>query len=119
MRSVEMFLIRALVWKLSVTRPIWAPVKLMAGTPRLSMAIAIKRDADLLAGGQQHVHLAGRRPVGDLLGQRDQLVGRVPPRRDDHQHLLAPLVGLDRPPRRGQDLVRIGDARPAEFLHEQ
>ena len=40
MRSVEMFLMRALVWKLSVTMPIWAPVKLIAGTPRLSMAIA-------------------------------------------------------------------------------
>ena len=28
-------------------------------------------------------------------------------------------VRLDRPPRRGQDLVRVGDARPAEFLHKQ
>ena len=37
-----MFRIRALVWKLSVTRPIWAPVKLIAGTPRLSMAMAIR-----------------------------------------------------------------------------
>ncbi len=40
-RSVEMSRMRALVWKLSVTRPICAPVKLMAGTPKLSMAIAI------------------------------------------------------------------------------
>ena len=37
-----MLRIRALVWKLSVTRPICAPVKLIAGTPRLSMAIAIR-----------------------------------------------------------------------------
>ncbi len=41
MRSLEMYLIRALVWKLSVTMPIWAPVKLIAVTPRLSMAMAI------------------------------------------------------------------------------
>ena len=42
MRSVEMFRMRALVWKLSVTMPIWAPVKLMAGTPRAWIAIAIR-----------------------------------------------------------------------------
>ena len=41
-RSVEMFRIRALVWKLSVTMPIWAPVKLMAGTPWAWIAIAIR-----------------------------------------------------------------------------
>ena len=42
MRSVEMFLMRALVWELSVTMPIWAPVKLMAGSPSDWMAIAIR-----------------------------------------------------------------------------
>ena len=41
-RSVEMLRIRALVWKLSVTRPIWAPVKLIAGTPSAWIAIAIR-----------------------------------------------------------------------------
>ena len=37
-----MFLIRALVWKLSVTMPIWAPVKLMAGCPRAWIAMAMR-----------------------------------------------------------------------------
>src|SRR6516164_2859021 len=41
MRAVLMFLMRALVWKLSVTMPIWAPVKLMAGSPRAWMAMAM------------------------------------------------------------------------------
>ena len=41
MRSVEMFLMRALVWELSVTMPTWAPVKLMAGSPRVWIAIAM------------------------------------------------------------------------------
>ncbi len=35
-------------------------------------------DADLLAGRQEHVHLAGRGALVDLLGQLDQLVGGVP-----------------------------------------
>ena len=118
-RSVEMFRIRALVWKLSVTIPIWAPVKLIEGTPSDVDRHRHQGDADLLAGREEHVHLAGRGPLVDLLGQDDQLVGRVPPGRDDHQDLLAPLVGRDRPAGRGQDLLRIGDARPAELLHQE
>ena len=41
-RSVEISRIRALLCRLSVRMPIWAAVKLMAGTPRDSMAIAIR-----------------------------------------------------------------------------
>ena len=78
-----------------------------------------ERHAHLFAGGQEHVHLAGRRPVRDLPGQRDQLVGRVPPGRDHHQDLLTAMMSLDRPPRRRQNLVRVRNARPAEFLHKQ
>src|SRR5262245_64754748 len=40
-RWVEMFLMRAVVWKLSVTMPIWAPVKLMAGWPSAWIAMAV------------------------------------------------------------------------------
>ena len=77
-RSVEMFRIRALVWKLSVTRPIWAPVKLIAGTPRLSMAMAMR--ATLTCSPVERSMSISRAggAVGDLLGQRDQLIGRVP-----------------------------------------
>ena len=96
-RSVEMLRIRALVWKLSVTRPIWAPVKLIAGTPRLSMAIAIR--ATLTCSpveSSMSISRAGGR-LGDLLGQRDQLVGRVAARRDDDQDLLARGCGPGSP----------------------
>ena len=118
MRSVEMFLIRALVWKLSVVRPIWAPVKLIAGTPRLSMAIAMR--ATLTCSPvESSMSISRRGAVGDLAGQGDQFVGRAPPGGNDDQHLIAPLVRLDRPPRRGQDLVGIGDAGAAELLYEQ
>ena len=75
-------------------------------------------DADLLAGRQQHVHLAGGRILGDLLGQLDQLVGGMPAGRDDDQHLVAAVVSLDRAASRRQDLARIGQARPAEFLNQ-
>src|SRR5579883_3000259 len=98
-RSVEMFRMRALVWKLSVTRPICAPVKLIAGTPSAWIAIAIS--ATLTCSPVEHVHLAGRGALADLARQRDEFVGRVPARRDDHEHPRAPLMRLDRPPRRG------------------
>src|SRR5207253_521809 len=42
MRCVEMFLMRALVWKLSVTMPIWAPVKLIAFSLRDWIAMAMR-----------------------------------------------------------------------------
>ena len=68
---------RALVWVLSVTMPIWAPVKLMAVLAEGLDGHGHQGDGDLLAGGQEHVHFAGRRLLGDLAGQFDQLVGGV------------------------------------------
>ena len=48
-----------------------------------------QRAGDALAGGEQHVHLA-RVGVGrDLLGHRDQLVGRLAARRQDGHDALA------------------------------
>ena len=52
--------------------------------------MAIRADADLLAGGQEHVHLAGRGPLADLAGQVDQFVGGVAPGRDDHERPASP-----------------------------
>ena len=37
-----------------------------------------QRDGDLLAGGQEHVHLAGGRAGGDLGGLGDEVVGGAP-----------------------------------------
>ena len=51
-----------------------------------------ERDGDLLAGGEEHVHLAGRRAVADFIGKVDQMVGVVPHGADHHQHLVAGLL---------------------------
>ena len=76
-------------------------------------------DGDLLAGGQEHVHLAGRRLVGDLAGQLDQLVGGVAAGADDDDDLVAGLLGADGPAGGGHDPLRVGHAGAAEFLHDQ
>ena len=78
-----------------------------------------QRDGDLLAGGQQHVHLAGRRLLGDFLGQLDQFVGGVAAGADDDDDLIAGLLGADGPPRRRHDALRVRHAGAAEFLHDQ
>ena len=118
-RSVEMLRIRALVWKLSVTMPIWAPVKLIAGTPRALDRHRHQGDADLLAGGEQHVHLAGRGPVGDLAWPGRSARRSCARGRDDHEHLVALAGAPDRPAGRGEDLVGIGDAGAAELLDQE
>ena len=51
-----------------------------------------QRDGDLLAGGQQHVHLAVGGLGGDLPGELDELVGHVPHRRDDRDDAVALLL---------------------------
>ena len=66
--------------------------------------------AHLLARREQHVHLAGRRLIGDLRRQLQQIIGRVAHRADDHHHLVALLLRANRPPGRPQDFFGIGDA---------
>ena len=51
-----------------------------------------ERDRRLLAGGQQHVHLALARQRHDFLGQLDQAVGHAAHRGDDHDDLVALLA---------------------------
>ena len=80
MRSVEIDWIRALVWVLSVTN-----ADLRAGeadrlAPQRFDGHGHQRHAHLLAGREQHVHLAGRRMIGDLVRQIDEHVGIVPHR---------------------------------------
>src|SRR5262249_19507410 len=67
----------------------------------------------------QHVHLAGRRPLGDLTRQLDQLVGGVAAGADDDNDLVARLLGADGPPRRRHDARGVGHAGAAELLHDQ
>ena len=77
-----------------------------------------QRDAHLLAGRKQHVHLAGGRLVGDLFGQVDQQVGVLAHRADDHHHLMALLLGTDGLSRRGEDLLAVGNAGAAKLLDD-
>ena len=81
--------ILALVCVLSVMMPTWAPVSETTGLPSVVDGHGQERDGDLLAGGQQHIHLPLGRPVGDLPGQSDQLVGGVPQGRDDDDDFVA------------------------------
>ena len=76
-------------------------------------------DGDLLAGRQQHVHLAGRRMLADLAGQFDELIGGVAASADDDDDLIAGLLRADRPPGRPHDPLRRRHTAAAEFLHDQ
>ncbi len=76
-----------------------------------------QRHAHLLAGRKQHVHLAGIRPIGDLLGQIDQMIGLMPHGADDHHHLIALLLRANGLARSGQNLLAIRHAGAAEFLN--
>ena len=74
--------------------------------------------AHLLAGRQQHVHLAGGRLVGDLLAKSTSRSVFLPHGADDHHDLMAFLLGADGFSRRRQDFFAIGDARAAELLDD-
>ena len=55
--------------------PTWLPVKLTASMPRSASAMHSSAIETALAGGEQHVHLAAGLGVGDVVGQRDEVVG--------------------------------------------
>jgi hypothetical protein len=68
------------------------------GTGRLAARLqrdAQQRDGDLLAGGEQHVHLARRRAPGNFLGHFQQPVGFTGHGRDHHDHVVALLAVPD------------------------
>ena len=110
---------RALVWVLSVTMPIWAPVKLMAFSPSAWIAMAIRAmEICSPVASSMSISRAGG-CLGDLLGQLDQLVGGVAAGADDDDDLVAGLLGADGPAGGGHDPLRGRHARAAEFLHDQ
>jgi hypothetical protein len=78
-----------------------------------------QRAGDPLAGREQHVHLArvGRRR--DLLGHRDQLVGRLAARREHGDDAVAGLALGDDAPRRALDPLGVGDRGAAELHHDR
>ena len=76
-------------------------------------------DGDLFAGGQEHVHFAGGRPIADFAGHADQVVGGVAAGADHDNDLVPGFLGPDGSSGRRHDTFRRGDAAAAEFLHNQ
>ena len=66
---------------------------------------------DLLAGGQEHVHLTCRRVGVDGMGQVEQVVGVVSHCRDNRDDLIARLVAADQLP--GDVLHALGSGHGA------
>jgi hypothetical protein len=48
-----------------------------------------ERAGNALAGGEQHVHLARMRPLGDLVGEGHELVGVLAASGQDGDHVVA------------------------------
>jgi len=82
-------------------------------------------DGDLFTGCQQLIHLAlGRGDLGaadgaHLLGQCDQVIGRIAHGADDDHDLVAALLRRHRPPGGAMNAFGVGDAAAAEFLYDQ
>jgi hypothetical protein len=73
----------------------------------------------LLAGGQEHVHLALAWQGRNVFGQRNQAVRDSAHRGNHHDDPVAALVVLRHPFRDVFDAVRVGYRRPAVFLNNQ
>ena len=76
-------------------------------------------DGDLLAGGQEHVHLACGRMLADFLGELDQFVGGVAAGADNDDDLVAGFLGADRFASGVHDALGVRHAAAAELLHDQ
>ena len=78
-----------------------------------------QRHRDALTGSEQHVELAPRRDGDDLLGEVDQLVGRVAHRRDDDDDVVAVAAGGDDAFGDPLDPLGVGDRRAAVLLYDE
>ena len=106
---------RALVWKLSVTMPIWAPVKLMAGSPSVWIAMAM-RAMEICSPVDRSMSISRAGGCSLIsLGQLDQLVGRVAAGADDDDDLVARLLRPDGPAGRGHDPSAVATLLPPNF----
>ena len=78
-----------------------------------------QRAGDLLAGGEEHIHL----PLGtvgvDLGGLGDQVVGGIPLGGKHGHHAVAPAVGLGDDAGHVADAVCISHGAAAEFLYNE
>ena len=78
-----------------------------------------QRDADLLAGGQQHIHLTGRRVMADLRRLCDQVVGGIALCGHHHHHVIACVVGIGHDAGHVENTVTVLHGRTAELLYDQ
>ena len=96
--------------------PDWLPVKLIASPPSSRIGHRQQRHRDPLAGGQQHVELAAIRVRRHLLGEREQIVGRIAHRGDDDDDVVpGARVRITRSATCFSSR-HVGDARAAVFL---
>ena len=77
------------------------------------------RHRDALTCGQQHVELTSGGYGGDLLGQVEQLVGRVTHGRDHDDDLVALTTGGDDALGDPLDPLGVGDGRTAVLLDDE
>ena len=78
-----------------------------------------QRNADLLARGQQHIHLALGRVVGDLARFGDEVVGGVALGGYHHHHVVAGGVRVRHDARHIKNAVAVRDGAAAEFLYDE
>ena len=119
MRSARTSRMRAFVCEESVTMPACEPVSEIARWPRSLIAIAHSAQ-EMRSPVESSMSISrgsGRR--GDLVGRRDQLVGRLAARREHRDDAVALLARGDDPPRRALDALGVGDGGAAELHHDR
>ena len=106
-----------MVWLVSVTMPACEPVRLIALWPRSLIAIAHSAQ-EIRSPVESSMSISrGSGVVRDLLGHRDQLVGRLPARGEHGDHAVAQLARGDDAARGALDPLGVGDRGAAE-LHD-
>jgi hypothetical protein len=78
-----------------------------------------QRDRDLLARGEQHVHLTGGRLVADLARELEQVVGDVTHGADHRDDLISAVLAADDAASDIADALGIADGRAAVFLDDK
>ena len=99
--------------------PACAPVSETAFVPERIDRHGGQRDGGLLAGGEEHIHLALRGVGGHLARELDQPIGDSAHGGDDADDLVARLLRRDDPAGDIEDPLGIADRSAAVFLDDQ
>ena len=78
-----------------------------------------QRHGDALAGGEEHVHFAGRGGISDLAGEVQQFVGGVAHGGNHHHHLVAGALCVHHAPGDALDALGVRHGGTAELLDDQ